>query len=118
MPCQFQHVIADSGEQVRTASGRMPWRASKGFGLPLFGVPVPDRKRRFGQARYVKADVTVEGCSRLYERTGDSRMWARYHFCLDCVSTVIMKMRIHRVYAIPVGAFADPAFPAPQRSIH
>lgn len=71
------------------------------------------------QARYAKTDVAVEGSSRLYERTGDSGMWARYHFCPDCGSTVYYENEdTPGVYAIPVGAFADPTFPAPQRSIY
>ncbi|WP_313198327.1 GFA family protein [Rhizobium sp.] len=70
------------------------------------------------QARYSKTDVAVEGSSRLYERTGDSGMWARYHFCPDCGSTVFYENEdTPGVYAIPVGAFADSTFPAPQRSI-
>lgn len=63
--------------------------------------------------------MEIEGSSRLYERIGDSGMWARYHFCPDCGSTVYYENEdTPGVYAIPVGAFADPAFPAPQRSIY
>lgn len=71
------------------------------------------------QARYATADVTIEGTSRLYRKTGDSGMWARYHFCPNCGSTVYYENEdTPGVFAIPVGAFADPTFPIPQRSIY
>ncbi|OAE19403.1 hypothetical protein AXG93_1224s1000 [Marchantia polymorpha subsp. ruderalis] len=46
-------------------------------------------------------------------------MWSLYHFCPDCGSTVYYENEdTPGVYAVPVGAFADPTFPAPQRSIY
>jgi hypothetical protein len=71
------------------------------------------------QARFAKADVTIEGRWRLFARTGDSGTWARYYFCPDCGSTVFYENEdTPGVYAVPVGAFADPTFPAPERSIY
>jgi len=71
------------------------------------------------QARFPSTAVTVNGESREYVRTGDSGGRAHFHFCPVCGSTVfylIAGMPEHT--AIPVGAFADPKFPAPVLSVY
>lgn len=68
-------------------------------------------------ARFRTAFVTVQGVRKTYERVAESGCWAHYHFCQDCGSTVFYENEdLPGVYAVPVGAFADPDFPAPQRS--
>jgi len=70
------------------------------------------------QARFPRANVTVEGPYKTYERVGEGGLWARYHFCPDCGSTVFYENEdVPDAFAIPVGAFADPGFPPPTRSI-
>lgn len=70
------------------------------------------------QARYPKASVTVEGVFTSYDRVGESGLWARYNFCPACGSTTFYENEdLPGYFAIPVGAFADPNFTLPQRSI-
>jgi hypothetical protein len=44
---------------------------------------------------------------------------ATFHFCPDCGATVFYEFDAEpTVVAVPIGAFADPAFPPPTRSIY
>jgi hypothetical protein len=66
------------------------------------------------QARFPAENVRIEGESREWVRATASGIPTRYHFCPHCGSTVWYQGRPHaEAVAIPVGAFADPAFPAP-----
>ncbi len=70
------------------------------------------------QARFPMLCVTTDGEFRTYERVGESGLWARYHFCPGCGATVFYENEdLPGAYAIPVGAFADPTFAHPTRSI-
>ena len=76
------------------------------------------------QARFNRADVTVAGQSTSYVRTGDEGTQARFHFCPVCGATVYYlpadeSPNMDATWiAIPVGAFADPTFPAPTVSVY
>jgi hypothetical protein len=71
------------------------------------------------QARYLDDNVHIEGRSTEYLRVGESGGEARFYFCPDCGSTVYYRVKqTPGVTAIPVGAFADPSFPAPTRSVY
>jgi hypothetical protein len=71
------------------------------------------------QARFPATSVTINGESREYVRTGDSGGRAHFHFCPTCGSTVYYTLAgSPETIAIPVGAFADPAFPTPERSVY
>lgn len=71
------------------------------------------------QARFARANVAIQGRSSQYVRTADSGQKATFHFCPDCGATVHYQlMQAPDVIAIPVGAFADPAFPAPTYSVY
>ena len=74
----------------------------------------------FGQqARFEAADVKCKGESSVYKRQGDSGGTAEFHFCPQCGSTVYFYLdSLPDLIAIPVGAFADPTFPAPTISIY
>ena len=74
----------------------------------------------FGQqARFRREEVTVAGRSTEYVRVGDEGTRARFHFCPDCGSTVFYEPEaLPDFIAIPVGAFADPTFPAPTVSVY
>jgi len=66
------------------------------------------------QARFPEDALTIAGESREYVRVGDSGGAARFHFCPTCGDTVYYRPdATPDVVAIPVGAFADQAFPAP-----
>lgn len=72
----------------------------------------------FGVGAYYQSEqVRVSGPNSVYERSVEGR-WLRFHFCPACGSTVYWHTANHpgRV-GIAVGAFADPDFPAPQRSV-
>ena len=70
------------------------------------------------QARFPADRVEVEGRSKSWTRTADSGRRITYRFCPDCGSTVhYTGGNFPNLVAIPVGAFADPHFPAPQFSV-
>ncbi len=71
------------------------------------------------QARWPDADVTLTGEFRTWERIADSGHKATYRFCPTCGSTLAYVIEgWPGVTAIPVGAFADPDFPAPKFSVY
>ena len=71
------------------------------------------------QARFARAHATFAGQSTTYERVGDDGTRATFHFCPRCGATVWYDMEgLDAFVAIPVGAFADPAFPAPTVSVY
>ncbi len=63
--------------------------------------------------------MTTEGASQQYVRVSDEggkRVF--FHFCPDCGATVFYTAEaMPGMVAVPVGAFADPSFPAPTRSV-
>ncbi len=63
--------------------------------------------------------MTFAGRHNAYARVGDDGTCATFHFCPDCGATVWYDMEgLDAFVAIPVGAFADPAFPAPTVSVY
>jgi hypothetical protein len=83
-----------------------------------------DCKKRSGsafavQARWPKEQVAIEGNSKAFVHTADSGNRITFHFCPDCGSDVHYEIdgKFDGLVAIPVGAFADPSFPAPRFSV-
>lgn len=74
----------------------------------------------FGQqARFLREQVTISGASTGYARPGDEGPGARFHFCPQCGATVYYELLgLPEYFGIPVGAFADPGFPAPAISVY
>ena len=71
------------------------------------------------QARFTRAQVTVGGESRTYTRTGDEGTKVDFHFCGDCGATVYYELEVLPGFVVvPVGAFADPSFPAPGVAVY
>lgn len=72
------------------------------------------------QARWPRAQVTIEGRATAYARRGDdSGEPITFHFCAQCGSTLYWVLSgAPEVIAVAVGAFADPAFPAPRVSVY
>jgi len=71
------------------------------------------------QARFARADVRIEGSGREFVRVGDEGGRATFRFCPTCGVTVYYTMdALDGFVAIPVGAFADPQFPAPRISVY
>ena len=74
----------------------------------------------FGQqARFRREQVVLSGVSSTFVRVGDEGGRIVFHFCPTCGSTVYYQPEGLEAYlAIPVGAFADPGFPAPTLSVY
>ena len=71
------------------------------------------------QARFPRDRVSISGTSTQYVRTADSGDRITFHFCPACGSTVFYQPDQEAdLIAIPVGAFADPSFPAPTVSVY
>ncbi|WP_101926889.1 MULTISPECIES: GFA family protein [Luteimonas] len=71
------------------------------------------------QARFPAAHVTVEGAGREYVRVNDEGRVARFTFCPVCGVTVLYRLEAEPgQVAIPLGVFADPAFPPPTTSVY
>jgi hypothetical protein len=71
------------------------------------------------QARFTSDHVRVVGRYSDYVRTSDEGdRDITFHFCPDCGATVFYTVSdAPDVFAVPVGAFADPSFPAPTVSV-
>jgi len=71
------------------------------------------------QARFTSDRVRVSGRSSEYVRTSDEGDEVRtFHFCPDCGGTVFFTGSSSLdLVAVPIGAFADPSFPAPTVSV-
>jgi hypothetical protein len=72
------------------------------------------------QARFTRDKVTIEGTAREYVRIGDDGYRLVFRFCGDCGATVYYSIDDYEpdVVSVPVGAFADPSFPAPQYAVY
>ena len=71
------------------------------------------------QARFASEAVTMVGKGAEYVRQGDEGTKATFRFCPICGATVYYTLEGHSEFvAIPVGAFADPTFPAPTISVY
>lgn len=71
------------------------------------------------QARFPRENVKVSGVSTEYTRVGDEGGKAKFHFCPTCGATVYYSLEsLDGFMGIPVGAFADPSFPAPRVSVY
>jgi hypothetical protein len=71
------------------------------------------------QARFPRENVALQGECSEFERVGDEGTRITFRFCPDCGATLYYTMAgAEDVIAIPVGAFADPSFPAPQFSVY
>ena len=71
------------------------------------------------QARYARDKVEITGMAHEHLRVGDSGGRLTFHFCPTCGSTVYYRFEHHGAFiGVPVGAFADPAFPPPSVSVY
>jgi len=74
----------------------------------------------FGTIAYFPTEaVTVSGEATEYSRVGDSGQTLTRGFCPACGSAVYVKAsRMPEITGVPVGAFEDPKFAAPIRSVY
>jgi hypothetical protein len=82
-----------------------------------------DCQRRTGStygiaAFFPRGKTSVEGQASRYKRSSDGGHIITFHFCPKCGSTVFWEPeRKPDAFAVAVGAFADPSFPAPTQSV-
>jgi hypothetical protein len=70
------------------------------------------------QGSFNTKQVAVKGEERTYVRHTGAGEERTYHFCPTCGSTVFWEAPVEPgVTYVPVGAFADPTFPAPTVSV-
>ena len=70
------------------------------------------------QARFDAQQIRIEGTHREYVRLSEDGEERHFYFCPDCGATMFYKIpTMPEMIAVPVGAFADPDFPAPMRSV-
>lgn len=72
------------------------------------------------QARFRADQVRVAGRISQYVHESDEDGAQRvFGFCPDCGGTIVFTVPTDPdLVAVPVGAFADPSFPPPARSVH
>ena len=69
--------------------------------------------------RFRKASTEIKGQSKQYVRVGDEGSKITFNFCPTCGATVHYEIGgLEECIAIPVGAFAEPSFPAPTFSVY
>lgn len=71
------------------------------------------------QARFLRSAVRISGVGTEYVRIGDEGGKATFRFCAQCGATAYYTFEgMPDFIVIPVGAFADPAFPRPTFSVY
>jgi hypothetical protein len=71
------------------------------------------------QARFPTHSVALAGASSTFVRVGDEGGRCTFHFCPTCGATVYyINDGLEDSIGIPIGAFADPSFPAPKVSVY
>lgn len=111
---------------TRTASCRCGQLRATATGEPIrvSACHCLNCKKRSGsafavQARWPVEQVEIEGKSKRWVMVADSGSSAVFHFCPECGSDVYYQNngKFDGQIAIPVGAFDDPYFAAPQYSV-
>jgi hypothetical protein len=70
-------------------------------------------------AFFLHESVVVTGDTKAYSRSSDIGYSVTFYFCPHCGSTVYWNAaRKPDMVAVAVGAFADPAFPAPSQAVY
>jgi hypothetical protein len=70
------------------------------------------------QARFEEERVQIEGRFSEHVRVSDDGEARNFYFCPECGATVFYRTAsAPELVAVPVGAFADPTFPAPTVSV-
>lgn len=63
--------------------------------------------------------MIIRGASQQFVRVGDAGSRTRFGFCPTCGATVHFTTEGDEEHiAIPIGAFAEPSFPAPEVSVY
>jgi len=121
-----EHVSSPCGSATRTAVCACGQLSVQCLGEPQLVSVCHCREcqRRtgsaFGIAAFFAVDrVALRGDARHYTRQADSGYDVTFHFCPHCGASVYWyPARKPGVVAVAVGAFADPAFPAPSKAVY
>jgi hypothetical protein len=71
------------------------------------------------QARFPASAVFISGEANVFVRVGDAGSKGTFRFCPTCGTTVYYTSEgLEDSISIPIGAFADPSFPAPTFSVY
>lgn len=71
------------------------------------------------QARFERSNISIEGAAKQWVRITDAGNRCTLNFCAQCGATVYYYLdTAPDVFAVPVGAFADPGFPEPKFSVY
>lgn len=71
------------------------------------------------QVRFPEETVTLAGPAASYDHAGGSGRVATFLFCPTCGATIAWRNEgMEALVALPLGAFADPSFPAPNYSVY
>lgn len=71
------------------------------------------------QARWPFEQVALSGTFNEWTRVGESGKPATFRFCPTCGATLtFVSASMPELTAVPVGSFADPAFPPPRFSVY
>lgn len=71
------------------------------------------------QSRWPEERVRIEGTATEFVRIGDEGSACTFRFCPTCGATVYYTNQgMDGIIAVPVGAFAEPTFPAPQYVVY
>lgn len=69
-------------------------------------------------AAFEKAQVAIDGDTKIFDRIAESGRKVRFCFCPNCGTSLYWEPDARpSLYILAVGAFADPNFPAPSVSI-
>jgi len=70
-------------------------------------------------AFFLRGQVNVQGTAQTWRRPSDRGFDVTFHFCPTCGSNVFWEPeRMPDRIGVAVGAFADPAFPAPTQQVY
>ena len=71
------------------------------------------------QVRFRREQVSIEGESRVFVRTGDSGGRGELHFCPHCASTVFWFLDAEpELIAVAIGVIGDHSLPLPLYSVY
>jgi hypothetical protein len=74
----------------------------------------------FGSSAFFRRNqvISTHGERRTFRRQADSGAWLSFQFCPACGTTVFWENeQLADMVSVAVGAFADPRFPAPVRTV-
>ena len=105
--------------RLRTAYRELFRRSGSSLSVPLPRMSAANREHLWDRRVLSTRKCRVAGDATAYTRPSDSGYTVTFYFCPHCGSTVYWEPRRKpEMVAVAVGAFADPAFPAPSQAVY